>query len=678
MDFETYSEAGYRWDDYARKWRNITKNKGGISVVGASVYSEHPSAEGLCLGYDLCDGVGVRLWAYGLPNPQELFNYLAKGGLIEAANSAFEYYIWNNVMVPKCGWPPLLYEQLRDVYAAARAWAVPGSLKEAGKVLNLKEQKDKKGDLLIRKLSIPRSPTKADESLRATPDRYPKEFRDFYQYCIQDVKAEMELAANVPPLSPVEEQLWLLDQKINYRGVHIDTESLEACIRMINQAEHMYTEELQSITHGEIMTGSEVSKMLKWVNARGLSMGSMDEETITETLEHPNLSYDCKRILKLRQALASQSIKKLFTIQRTLSRDGRLRNLFVYCGADRTGRFAGRGPQPQNLPSKAPKNVEETISDIKTLSVEALEDKYGGVYNIVGRCLRSLFVAAPGKELICSDYSAIEAVVLAELAGESWRQEVFRSHGKIYEMSASRISGVPFEDFITCKGEHPLRKQLGKVAELASGYGGGVAAWKVFGADKFMTDDQIQMRVKQWRNDSPMIVKFWHELERAAKRALKSPGTTPTYRYISYTYTGGVLYCTLPSGRHLAYHQPLITPKELPWGAMGEEISYMGWNTDPKKGPRGWIRLRTWGGKLVENVTQAVARDILTHAMPLIENAGYHIVLHVHDEVVSEVPIGYGSIKEFEQLMGTLPTWAADWPVRASGGWRGHRYRGKS
>jgi DNA polymerase len=296
----------------------------------------------------------------------------------------------------------------------------------------------------------------------------------------------------------------------------------------------------------------------------------------------------------------------------------------------------------------------------------------------VSGCLRGLFVAAPGHDLLCSDFSAIEAVVLAELAGETWRQEVFRTHGKIYETSAALLTGKTLEFYAQYKLEndthHPDRKK-GKVAELSSGYGGGLGAWKAFGADAFMTDEEIQDAVRAWRAASPSITALWWGLQDAALAAITNPGYCYSYRGLSFGVSADILYCQLPSGRRLTYHQPRIYQKTMPWGKQTTCITYMGWNSNYLNGPVGWMRLETYGPKLTENVVQAVSRDIMAHSMTQLDAAGYPIVLHVHDEIVAEVPQGWGSVGEFEQIMGRMPVWASGWPVRAAGGWRGRRYR---
>lgn len=300
-----------------------------------------------------------------------------------------------------------------------------------------------------------------------------------------------------------------------------------------------------------------------------------------------------------------------------------------------------------------------------------LEHFFGDTVAIIGGCLRGLFCAAPGHDLVCSDYSAIEAVVLACLAGEQWRIDVFNSHGKIYEMSASKITGVSFDDMMRHKEEtgehHPLRKKIGKVAELASGYQGSIGAWRAFGADKFLgSDEEILEAVRAWRKASPEIVKFWYALQDAAHNAVKHPGQYFEVRGLVYCVKGGVLYCRLLSGRLLKYHGPQIVA-----GDRGPKLCYWGRKSETNK----WTFLDTYGGKLCENIVQATARDIMAHAMINVDKAGYPIVLHVHDELVVEVPEGTGAIAEFETIMATLPAWCAHWPIRAAGGWRGKRYR---
>lgn len=718
MDFETYSEAGYNFDPVLNKWISVANTAPhGLGAVGAAVYSEHPSTEVLSLSYNLKDGIGPRLWIPGMPPPYDLFNHILQGGLIEAANSGFEYFIWLNVCHKRMGWPALSHLQLRDTLAKARAHSLPGALGKIAKVLEVKDQKIDEGKRLLDKFSKPRNPTKNDARTRIRPTD-PDALVDgnaLYTYNLGDIKAESAVSACIPDLSDYELKLWLLDQKINFRGVHIDKEAVDACLEIVRQATEKYTAELIALTGGYVQTAGEIKKITEWVGGRGVPVSGMTADDVETLLARPNLPGDVKRVLEIRASLGAASVKKLYSISRRLCSDNRIRDILSYCGADRTGRWAGRGPQPQNLPNSGPKvrrcdvvngcghysgdfrgtacpwcsapewalapedwsidAVEDAITVIKYRRLDLVERVFGDAIAAVSGCLRGMFTAAPGKDFICSDYSAIEAVVLAALAGEEWRLEVFRTHGKIYEMSASKITGIPFEEFAKHKKEtgqhHPMRKKVGKVAELASGYQGGLGAWKNFGADEFMTDEEIKANIKKWRDESPMIVKFWYGLEEAAVAAIQNPGQCFEFHGLKFGCKDDVLYIQLLSGRKLSYHQPRLHPDVTPWGKTVLKITYMGMDSVTKQ----WVRLDTYGGKLCENVVQATARDILAHALLLADEAGYDPVLHIHDEMVSEVDEGWGTVEEFERIMATLPHWCKDWPIKAAGGWRGKRYR---
>lgn len=336
--------------------------------------------------------------------------------------------------------------------------------------------------------------------------------------------------------------------------------------------------------------------------------------------------------------------------------------------------------------------AEDALLVVATRDLYTVEHYFGDAMATVSGCLRGLFVAAPGHDLICSDYSAIEAVVLAMVAGVAWRIEVFRTHGKIYEASAATMARLPIDEVIEYKklhgSHHPLRAK-GKVFELSCGYGGWVGAMIAFGADKYMTEQEMKDGILAWRAASPEIPEFWggqwrrvgrgwrkelYGLEGAFVSATLSPGAQFDCRGFKFLVRDDVLYLTLLSGRHMAYHRPRLSPEDK-YGRESLAISYEGWNTNPKMGAPGWIRINTYGGRLCENIVQATARDIQWHGMVNLQRAGYPIVLHVYDEDIAEAPEGFGSIEEFEGIMSTMPAWAAGWPIRAAGGWRGKRYR---
>lgn len=754
MDFETYSEAGYDYNLTTRKWvPQMANKKNGLEIVGAAAYSEHPSTRVLCLAYDLKDGYGERLWSPMCLDggPQPLFDHIAAGELIEAWNCLFEFFIWTNVCTARMGWPMLPLSQLRDAMAKARAWSLPGKLEKAGPAAGATTLKIEDGKRLLGKFSKPRHPTKKDDRLRILPKYTPdapveraatvldafnlvclepdKDYEDtqlLHEYCIGDIKAEAAVSALAPDLSDYETQVWLMDQRINTRGVGVDVASVINCQAVIDQALAYAVVELKHITGGKVDAPTKIKSMGVWLKSRGTLTESLNKEAIKELLARPLLPPDVRRVIEIRAELGAASVKKLAAIYRSVSSDGRLRDLFGYCGASRTGRWAGYGAQPQNLPNSGPKTyhcscghhfglhrpdcpwcgltaegtpavkwnlgaLEDALSIAEAQSLEVFEYFFDSAVETISGCLRGLFRAGPGKELICSDFSAIEAVVLAALAGEEWRLEVFRTHGMIYEKSAADITGVPFDEILQHKidtGEdHPLRKEVGKVAELAGGFGGGVAAWKRFGADKYFdSDEEIQGAITAWREASPEIVAYWKRLEKAAVAAVQNPGTwfdpcdmdlgwyntvSPIMpRGQSYCMVGDVLYGRLLSGRTLSYHSPRVMPATTPWGSPTEELSYMGWDSVISK----WVRTSTFGGKLCENKTQAEAREIFANGMMNLDRAGYWIVLHTHDEPAAEVPIGFGSIEEFEALMCKLPDCYKGWPIKAAGGWRGPRY----
>lgn len=765
MDFETYSEAGHIWVPAASgggKWqgpRGAAASKKGLGVIGTANYATHPTTEVLDFAYNLKDGRGLHRWRPGMPPPHDLFDYLRAGGLVEGWNVAFEWWIWNYVCTRRYGWPTLDMRQTRCAMAKARASSYPGALGIAGSVMNLVVKKDARGDALLKKFSVPQKPTKGDKRTRHLPSEFPEEGQALSDYNVIDIVSEAEASYHVPDLEGEELEFWLADQAINRRGVAVDTESLAACVVIVQECITRYNEELRTLTGGAVEAASQLERLKGWLAGCGIHMadgrGSMDEEAILAQLAimkargwEGSAPY---RALQLRGLIGSASVKKVFAMTNTLSPWGRLHDLFNYHGA-RTGRPTGEGPQPTNLPKAgpnvyrclcgkhfgakavrcpwchlpaptkkasdwSPEATEDALEIVRTRSVSAVEYFFGDAMLTVSGCLRGLFVAAPGHELICSDFSSIEGVVTACLAGEDWRVEMFATHGKAYELSVAKITGIPFAEIMQHAGyddverpewwkhrsrhgpHHPMRQTLGKVAELASGFGGWINAWKRFGADEFMSDDDIKKGILAWREASPAIVEFWGGQERRngwqripelfglegmAVAAILQPETEfPVMRRdgahsgITYIFRNNALYCRLPSGRYLTYHRARLVPNMA--GRAGQAIEFEGYNTNPTMGAVGWVTMNTYGGKLCENVVQATARDIQRFAIINEEKRGYPVVLHVYDEIVSEVPEGFGSIEEFESIMGTMPAWAVykgvPWPIKANGGWRGRRYR---
>lgn len=747
MDCETYSEAGYVWSPDANKWTclpHASQGRKGLEVIGMARYAEHPSTDALCWCYDLADGLGPHHWRPDLPNPGALFEHVARGGLVEAWNAGFEWVIWTHVMRRRYGWPELPFAQLRCAMAKARSAAWPGSLEKAGDAMGLQLRKDKEGKRLLDKFSVPRNPTKADPRTRITPAEDSEDARKLYAYNVTDVRAEQEASAHTPDLTADDLLYWQCDQAINRRGIAIDLRGLADCTAVVEAAHLRYNGELFAITG--IDAASKLQQMQGWLHAQGMHLDSLDEDAVTEALRKCPPG-PVRRVLEIRQAVGSAAVKKLYAMANQVCRDGRLRDLFTFNGA-RTGRPTGNGPQPTNLPNSGPEvwkcaacsryfgahlvacawcaaprvplpppadkagewnrqAATEALGLIGARSLDAVEQVYGNAMSAVSGCLRSLFTAAPGHDLICSDYSAIEAVTLAELAGCDWRREVFHTHGKIYEVSGARVFGLDEQTVLDHKARtglhHPVRKK-GKINELANGYGGWINSMRTFGAEG--TDDELKKQILAWRDASPEIPELWGGqpswrregywgVEGAFIEALLNPGvwhhpkltTSEGYgvrRENRTAFGSGIghlfkpetdtLYVRLLSGRLLYYRRPRLELSQRQYREGTYEISFEGYNTNPKNGPPGWVRMNTYGPRLVENYNQATANCILRAATIACEQEGYPIVQHVYDELCAEVPEGFGSVAEMEEIMMQPLSWAPGWPIKAAGGWREKRY----
>jgi len=787
LDFETYSAAGLRYDFETAKFKSsnidTSGQKRGIALVGAYAYAQHPTAEILTASYSFDGGKTMERWEpltwkdEQLENPPNMLKYVRSGGLVVAWNSFFEWCVWNLIGVPKYGFPPLPIEQTRDTMAKAFAWSLPGGLAKASEALHGASEKDAEGKRIMLRFSQPRNPTTSDSRIRyerPSPknDKEREDWERLDSYCDQDVRTEANIGAQLPDLSPGELEVWKLDQKINARGILIDMPLVESCLKIMKEAKLRAGARLAVLTDGEVLAVSEATKILKWINdfPHAQYLKSLEIPVITEYLndnESPDL---VKEVLNIRLETGGNAPAKLIAMKYGAAEDGRVRGVYQYCGAQRTRRWAGRGIQTQNMPNGGPEiygcdscgtiypkkigvcdckgtstpitsrewgieGVERIIPWLKNGDYEQLNYDWNNPAKAVSGCLRSMLIAAPGYDYISSDYSAIEAVVMACMAGEQWIIDIFNGDGKLYERTGSRITGDSIESILATGTHHPARK-LGKVASLASQFQGARGAWRKFGAHKFLTDKEIDEGVRAWRKAAPSIVAYWANMEYSAMQAVQQPGLTSlvvrkdySETGVKFQFSGRALYCFLPSGDHLTYVDPKIkkTKKLAPDGwkiielcellsdgefhdaarkdleayltwqkplllqlernnyqitaklrheitdkyfVWTDTLTYMGVGLNSQ-----WCEIETYGGKLAENVTQATARFILSSAMLRIEAAGYPIVMHTHDEIVSEIPEGTGSIEEFENIMSVMPEWASDWPIKAAGGWRGKRYR---
>lgn len=739
LDFETYSEAGYQWDDAAQKWRSLpgmSDQNRGLGAVGLYAYVEHPSFEVLSLAYNLKNGDGPRYWEPpvdlrpfqwdGLGPPSDMVNFgadprhpwplldhIASGELLEAWNEEFEAEVlrW---CFRKWGWPLLLPAQGRCAMAKSRVSSYPGKLAFAGVALALTTMKDPAGDSLVRKLTVPKNPTKKNPARRWTKDAAPADFAAFAAYNVTDILSEAEASSKVADLSPRELDAWQVTQAINRRGMLTDVVARDNCISIVEQATQKYTAELKAITGGAVESHSEVAATLEWMKTYGVYIGGLDEDIVAEELRRGHTA-PVHRVLEIRQMLSFGSVKKLYAMRSQTCSDGRLRGQYAF-HAQITGHPSGQGVQPANLykPSEdwalKPEGIEKALGVIASGSLEYVEGVYGDALGCIANCLRSVIcIAPPGYRLISSDYSAIQAVVTAALAGERWRLEVFRTHGKIYEMCAASITGKPFQFYLDYKKQtgthHPDRQPYGKIPELSAGFGSWINGWKKFGADEFMTDPEIKDAILKWRAASPWIVELWggqtrnkfnhapdgsyaleyeqlYGLEGAAIAAVKYPGQCFEYRNIKYQMHGDTLYCKPPgNGDPLQYHEPRLEVSRREYASPWElELSYMGYNSNQAKGKGGWVRMKLYGGVLTQNVVAKVSREYQTDTLSRLEHSGLYLpVMQTYDEAVTEVPIGRGSVAGYLELVQTRRDGCYDddgnpWPIKVPGAEETFRY----
>ena len=564
-----------------------------------------------------------------------------------AHNSAFEraaFSKWLGKYMPP--------EEFEDTMILAAYNGLPMSLDNAGAALQLKDQKIKEGTTLISYFCKPCKPTIANKGrTRNLPGHAPDKWERFVEYCRRDVEVCQAIyyRLNNYPVTEFEREVWALDARINERGVLVDMELAQAAIDVDEAFKAEHLEELQQLTGLE--NPNSVSQLKEWLEGVGLSVDSLNKATVAE-LKRAAIDLTTRRVLELRSLLGKTSTKKYEAMVNAAGDDHRVRGITQYYGAGRTGRWAGRLVQLQNLPQNHLDDIGTVREIVRARDLDTLELLYDSVPDVLSQLIRTALVAKPGHTFLVSDYAAIEARVIAYLAGEKWRMDVFAEGGDIYCSSASQMFGVP----VVKHGVNGHLRQKGKVAELACGYGGGVAALKAFGADKMgLTESEMKDIVTQWRAASPTIPKLWRDVEQTAKGALIHPGHVYMIpRVAEYWRDRDALRCRLPSGRVLTY-----------WGARLDndgKICFMGQNQTTRK----WEKTDTWGGKLVENIVQAVARDCLAVAMARLDKAGFDIVFSVHDEVIVEAPIG-SKWEDVAEIMGLPIDWAPGLLLRGDG-----------
>jgi DNA polymerase len=533
-------------------------------------------------------------------------------------------------------------EQWRCTAVHSLALGLPPNLDGVAKALGLDIQKDANGKKLIRWFCIPNK-----EGVQANPADNVEKWNQFIEYCRVDVEVERAIRKRLEafPLLDREWLLWAIDQRINDYGVQVDPLLISQAINIDAEYTNRLEDEAKRLTG--LDNPKSIHQLKGWLEANGTPVESLTKETVKKAKEQATKS-DVKRVLAIRQELAKTSVSKYSAMGRALCRDSRIRGLLQFYGASRTGRWAGRLVQVQNLPQNKIDDLDVAREALLYGDDDTLHMLYGNVPDILSQLIRTAFVPKKDSRFIVADFSAIEARVIAWLAGEKWRMDVFATHGKIYEASASQMFKVPIESID--KGS-PLR-QKGKIAELALGYQGGVGALKAMGADKMgLSDNELGDLVKAWRKANPNICNLWADVEEAAWLAVREGKPTTLQYGLKFEVVKKILFITLPSGRKLAYVKPKIEVD----GRFGrEQITYEG----TEQGTKIWGRLSTYGGKLVENIVQAVARDCLAESLIRLHQAGYKTVMHVHDEIVAEVPIGTSSADIMADIMGKPIEWA--------------------
>lgn len=643
LDFETRSEADIR-------------------ETGAWVYSLHPSTSILCLAFKNTENGDRLLLKSGFEKDSFLkayFNRYIGVALFESHNAFFEKAIWENILVKRFGWPSIPQEHWRCSASVAAYHALPRNLQNAGNILGLSQVKDFDGKSIMLQLAKP----KAKGGFILESDA-PEKFQKLYEYCEQDVVAEEALSERLGHLPSKELDIWLLDQKINTRGVYIDRQAVDASLKILEQYIETLQKEVAIISEGQFETVNQRAKVLAWCKEQGENIALYDKAYLADVLpkiKNPKV----KRILEIRQAIGKTSTAKYQAMFNSMAPDNRIRDVLFYHGAS-TGRWTGKLVQFQNLPRGSIKDMDKAVDFVKKVkSYRSVEMVYDRPMDFMSSLIRGMVSAPKGKKLVVADFAAIEARVLGWISGCESMLKQFRNGEDLYKDMASKIFKVPVDKV------NAEQRQLGKAAILGAGYG--------MGAEKFyqtckswgITIDEAlaQTAIMAYRKTYFEVPQFWSNTEKAAHNAVRTKQKLRVGK-TSWFIDKGFLKCELPSGRHLHYYQPKFENNSR--GNI--ELTYWG------EAMGSAVRNGTYGGKLVENVVQAIARDLMAEAMLRLEAEGFEIVLSIHDEVVAEFPENLYNfdhekvVKTFEEIMAQVPTWAAGCPIEASG-WAGKHYK---
>jgi DNA polymerase len=643
---------------------------------GVYPYAESPQTEIICMAWRIGEG-DVSVWRPGDADPQPLLDHICADGMVAAHNAGFERALWN-AKTPR-HWPRLIIRQQDCTMSRAVVLALPGSLDQLCKALKTKIQKDDVGHRLMLQMCKPRS---VGEDGVPVWWEAPEKIERLAAYCVTDVETERLVGAKLPALSASERRVWELDQTINDRGVGIDVPSVEKALSIVTEARKRADERMWWLTDGDVKKCSETAKIVSWLNGRGIPAESVAKGEIEEIVLQSRIFGDdtAEEVVRLRRAAGRTSTDKYRAMLNSVCADGRVRGTLAYHGAG-TGRWAGRIIQPQNFPRiDADKELSTILTIVELLAlpktakeiVDCIEMVAGPTMEWMSKCLRAMLIAGPGKKFVSGDFSNIEGRVNAWISGEHWKLDAFRAYDAgtgpdLYKLAYAKSFGIAVED--VDKG----MRQVGKTMELALGFQGGAGAFITMGANMgvHVSEERANELKVAWREAHPFITQSWWDLQDAAIAAVGAPGMkVPCLNgKVQYLAANGFLFCQLPSGRVLAYADPKLVWTETLHGSKRLQIEYWGVDSYTKR----WGPQRLYGGVQSNNVVQGAARDLMVEAMFRAEDAGYPIVLTVHDELLSEVAENFGSAGEYQRIMSELPQWAKGLPV-ATAAWEDKRY----
>lgn len=630
IDIETYSDVS-------------------LPDCGVHKYVSSEQFEILLFAYSADDGdTRIVDMASGEVLPDEVLEALKDDSVIKTAYNA----VFERICISKYFGLSLKPEAWRCTLVQASMLSLPLSLEGVGEALHLDKKKMGEGKELIRYFCMPCKATKTNGGrTRNLPGDAPDKWELFKTYCIRDVDVEKQIRKKLEkyPIPDREQELYCMDQRINDRGIMVDTGLVEnaiACDLLYKEAATKKAYELSGLENP-----NSVSQLKGWLEEKGIEADSLAKKTVEELVDKTD--GDVKKMLKLRLAMSKTSVKKYEAMERSVCPDGRVHGLLQFYGANRTGRWAGRLVQIHNLPQNHMEDLELARSIVKEGRFDLIQLFYDSTPEVLSELIRTAFVAKPGCRFIVSDFSAIEARVMGYLAGEDWVMEEFYGAGKIYEQTAAKMFHIPIEEIT--KGS-PYRAR-GKVASLACQYGGAEGALISMGALNFVEEEELPGLVQSWRNANPHIVNYWYAVDAAVKAAVKKRKMTKVGK-VTVFYQSGMLKIAIPSGRILSYVRPKMTLNRF----GSESVCYEGVGTNRK-----WGRIESYGAKFCENIVQAMARDILAEAMLRLEKSGFDIVCHIHDEVVLEVPEGMASVEEVNEIMAVCPKWCEGLPLKAAG-----------